>query len=222
MKGRLYLLFSAPVEGAVPTPLPEAIARETIGRSLWNSEEKNYLLQHTAHREVHFALAPNPIEAFLRVYREAAQQPHLIGIANPLAHTAHSASWARRLFDEGLEQVARETPPLHLWTGLLPVQVELSLEGLLAGQSASLWLRTAGYAQFGLPELAHPLQDLRETGWVHSLFELLFDWMYFHRHPLHIGEAIEIPERGRYLIEPFEEGVVALIEWKEEASESVP
>ncbi len=215
-QGELYLLFAEAVEGAVPEPLPPLLAQETIERSLWNAQEKAILRLHVAHWRWTFSLEPDPIEAFLAVYRQAAHLPGLVGIANPVAHTAHTARWVHRMFSDGLEAIARETPPLHLWTGLLPVEVELSLADLLAERTTALWLRTAGYEQFGVPNLAHPLKDLRETGWVHSLFELLFDWMYFQKRALEAGDAIEVPERGRYLIESFAPGVLALIEWKGE------
>lgn len=215
-EAELYLLFSEPIPGAVPSPLPEAIRRETIERSLWSPEEKAILRAHAAHYLMRFSLRSDPIEAFLTAYREAIRWPALVGIANPIAHTAHTVRWAQKIFSEGLEGIARETPPLHLWTGLLPVSVEIGLADLLAQRTATLWLRTAGYEQFGLPNLAHPLEDLRETGWVHSLFELLFDWMYFQKRPLQVGNAIEVPERGRYVVETFAPGVLALVEWQGE------
>lgn len=215
-EAELYWLFSEPVAGAIPQPLPEAISRETIECSLWSAEEKALLRAHVAYRLQRFFLMPDPIEAFLEAYREALSWPALIGVANPIAHTAHTVRWVQKIFSDGLEGIARETPPLHLWTGLLPVSVEVSLADLLAQRTESLWLRTAGYEQFGLPNLAHPLQDLRETAWVHSLFELLFDWMYFQQRPLQAGEAIEVPERGRYVVETFAPGILALVEWQEE------
>ncbi|GIV25737.1 MAG: hypothetical protein KatS3mg026_1429 [Bacteroidia bacterium] len=215
MKGHLYFLLKAPLEGAVPTPLPPTLAAETIEASLWSPEEKALLRTHTAYLSWEFPLQPDPIEAFLQAYRKAASLPELVGIANPLASTAHTAKWAQRLFQDGLEAVARHTPPLHLWTGLKPFQVEPTWEALLAGQPTYLWLRTVGYTQFGLPELAHPLQDLRETGWIHSLFELLFDWMYFGGRVLQPGDALEVPERGRYLVKPFGSGLLALLEYRE-------
>lgn len=202
--------------GAIPAPLPPDLARQTIESSLWSPSEKDLLRQHTAYLEVRQTLGTDPIETFLEVYRTVLTVPGIIGIANPIAHTAHHIRWVERLFTDGLEKVARETPPLHLWTGLLPVEVEVSLADLLRERAATLWLRTAGYGQFGLPDLAHPLSDLRETGWVHSLFELLFDWMYFERRPLRAGDAIEVPERGRYFVEGFMPGVLALVEWKAE------
>lgn len=215
MKGHLYFLLSAPLEGAVLTPLPPALAAETIETSLWSAEEKASLRAHTAYLSWEFALEPDPVAAFLQAYRKAVALPGLVGIANPLASTAHTAQWAHRLFQDGLETVARHTPPLHLWTGLKPFQVEPTWEALLAGQPASLWLRTVGYAQFGLPELAHPLEDLRETGWIHSLFELLFDWMYFGGKVLQPGDAIEVPERGRYLVRSFGPELLALLAYRE-------
>ncbi len=215
MKGHLYFLLSKPVEGATPTPLPPAIAAQTIEASLWSPEEKAHLRTHTAYLSWTFSLEPDPIEAFLEAYRAATRFPALVGIANPRAYTAHTARWAHRLFEDGLEAVARQTPPLHLWTGLQPFQVEPTWEALLAGQLTALWLRTVGYSQFGLPELAHPLNDLRETGWIHSLFELLFDWMYFGGKVLQPGDAIEVPERGRYLIKPFSPELLALLEYRE-------
>ncbi|MCX7607381.1 MAG: hypothetical protein N2170_08990 [Bacteroidia bacterium] len=215
-EGVLFFLFERGPAEATPAPLPHSLIRETIERSLWSAEEKRLLRSHTSYLERRFSLQPDPVESFLAIYEEAARIPGLVGIANPVAHTAHTAKWVHKLFADGLQQVARETPPLHLWTGLFPVSVEPSLADLLAERSASLWLRTAGYEQFGLPNLAHPLQDIRETGWIHSLFELLFDWMYFQKRPLQPGEAIEVPERGRYTLQSFDEGVVALIEWNEQ------
>lgn len=212
----LYFLLDHPVEGALPTPLPEGLFRQTIESSFWSEEEKKSLRQHLAYMPYEFAIGADPIDSFLRAYRAATAVPHIIGIANPSAYTAHHIRWAKRLFEDGLESVARETPPLHLWTGLVPVEVEISLADLLRERTTALWLRTAGYELFGLPNLAHPIADVRETGWVHSLFELLFDWMYFEKRLLAPGDAIEVPERGRYLIEDFMPGVLALVEWKDE------
>lgn len=212
----LYFLLEHPVEKAMPEPLPEALQQKTIETSFWAEEEKQILRRHVAYMPYEIPPGADSIERFLQAYRFAVQIPHIIGIANPIAHTAHHIRWARRLFEEGLESVARETPPLHLWTGLVPVEVEVSLADLLRERTTALWLRTAGYEQFGLPNLAHPIADVRETGWVHSLFELLFDWMYFDGRPLQTGDAIEVPERGRYFIEDFMPGVLALVEWKDD------
>lgn len=212
---RLFFLLEQPLSQAVPAPLPPDLSRQTIESSLWSASEKDRLRQHAAYLEVRQPIGNDPIDTFLRMYREALAVPGIIGIANPLAHTAHHICWVERLFADGLDRVARETPPLHLWTGLLPVEVEVSLADLLRERTASLWLRTVGYGQFGLPDLAHPLADLRETAWVHSLFELLFDWMYF-RHPLRAGDAIEVPERGHYFVEELMPEVLALLEWKAE------
>lgn len=213
----LYVLLEKPIEGATVGQLPEAVMRETIGRSLWSAEEKARLYAHRAYAEWLFSLEPDPIEAFLQAYQAIVALPKVVGIANPVAQTAHTIEWTQKIFADGLVATARETPPLHLWTGLVPVQVEPSLSDLLAERTHTLWLRTAGYEQFGLPNLAHPLADLRETGWIHSLFEMLFDWMYFERRILQPGEAIEVPERGRYLIEAFVPGVLALTEWHDAA-----
>ncbi|MEN3041144.1 MAG: hypothetical protein ABDH66_06370 [Bacteroidia bacterium] len=212
----LYFLLSKPTSEAVDAPLPPDLMRQTIEASLWSPDEKAKLRSHSAYIEKHFPITDDPIETFLAAYREALQIPEILGIANPTAHTAHHIRWAEKIFADGLEEIARRTPPLHLWTGLIPVEVEPSLADLLQERHTILWLRTAGYEQFDLPNLAHPLADLREVGWIHSLFELLFDWMYFERRPLQVGDAIEVPERGRYLIETFMPGTLALIEWKEE------
>lgn len=211
---RLYFLLEEPIPKAEPTPLPLDLQRQTIETSFWSENEKALLRQHQAHLLYETPIDGDPIETFLRAYRAAAETPHAIGIANPISHTAHHIRWAQRIFADGLESTARETPPLHLWTGLIPVEVEVSLADLLQERTTALWLRTAGYELFGLPNLAHPIADVRETGWVHSLFELLFDWMYFDGRPLEVGDAIEVPERGRYLIEDFMPSVLALIEWK--------
>ncbi|MCS6895596.1 MAG: hypothetical protein NZZ60_05545 [Bacteroidia bacterium] len=211
----LYFLLNEPVDGAVAMPLPPEVMRQTIEASLWSSEEKDKLRQHAAYIEQRFPVIADPISAFLEIYQEALKTPQILGIANPIAHTAHHIRWVEKIFSEGLEKVARETPPLHLWTGLVPVEVEVSLAELLRERRTALWVRTAGYEQFSLPNLAHPIADLREVGWVHSLFELLFDWMYFEQRPLRPGDAIEVPERGRYTIEDFMPGTLALIEWRE-------
>ncbi|MCX8113102.1 MAG: hypothetical protein N3E49_07935 [Bacteroidia bacterium] len=212
----LYFILEHPVDEAIPSPLPPELALQTIETSFWSEEEKELLRRHTAYLERSFPIEANPIETFLQAYRIASTFSHILGIANPVARTAHHIRWAQRIFSDGLETIARQTPPLHLWTGLVPVEVELSLTDLLRDRTTSLWLRTAGYEQFGLPNLAHPIADLRETGWVHSLFELLFDWMYFEGRPLQAGDAIEVPERGRYMLEGFMPGVLALMEWREE------
>ncbi|MCS7153068.1 MAG: hypothetical protein N2253_02125 [Bacteroidia bacterium] len=212
----LYFLLEKPIAGAEPSPLPAELAGQSIEASLWSKEEKEKLRQHTAYLRRTFPVEKDAVETFLQAYRTAIQVPHIIGIANPTARTAHHIRWAEKIFSDGLEDIARQTPPLHLWTGLVPVEVELSLTDLLRDRLSTLWLRTAGYEQFSLPNLAHPIKDLRETGWVHSLFEILFDWMYHEKRAFAAGDAIEIPERGRYLVEDFMPGVLALIEWREE------
>jgi hypothetical protein len=202
----------------VPMPLPEDIAAATIEVCLWNAQEKETLRKHFAYAHYRFPLGMHPVADFLAAYRLFAQIPQLVGIANPRAATAHTAVWIQRLFEEDLAPVALECPPLHLWTGLLPVRAEPSWETFLEGQVTELWLRTVGYGQFGLPDLAHPLQDLRETAWIHSLFEGLFDWMYFEKRILKPGMGLEVPERGRFWVKTFSEsGVLALWPYEDEA-----
>lgn len=215
-KIELYLLLEKPIPNAEPSPLPTDLAKQTIEASFWSEEEKEKLRRHAAYLIKAFPIQKDAVETFLEAYRAVVQIPHVIGIANPIARTAHHIHWAKKIFSDGLEDIARQTPPLHLWTGLVPVEVELSLTDLLRDRLSTLWLRTAGYEQFSLPNLAHPIKDLRETGWVHSLFEILFDWMYHEKRALIPGDAIEIPQRGRYLVDDFMPGVLALIEWKEE------
>ncbi|MCS7162295.1 MAG: hypothetical protein NZ958_03045 [Bacteroidia bacterium] len=214
-EAQLYLLLAEPIAGAVPEPLPPHLAVQTIERSLWSAEEKSLLKRHKAHTLWTFSLNTDPVRAFIEAYKYLQDLPHLVGVANPIACTAHHARWIRKIFADGLEAVALRTPPLHLWTGLVLVEMELSLSSLLEGKTAALWLRTAGYEQFGLPNLAHPLQDPREIGWIHSLFEVLFDWMYFEGRALQVGDRLEVPERGRYEVGTFLPGVLALIEWAE-------
>ncbi|MCS7188856.1 MAG: hypothetical protein RMJ66_03770 [Bacteroidia bacterium] len=219
-EGLLYLLLKEPIENAILSPLPLDIQRNTIERSLWEASEKALLRQHYAYMEWRFSLYPDPVEAFIKTYEYLKDMPQLVGIANPLGCTAHTSQWIDKIFRDGLVEVARKTPPIHLWTGLIPVSVEPSLETLLSGYTPS-WIRTIGYEQFGLPDLAHPLKDTREIGWIHSLFEVLFDWMYENRRRLRANEAIEVPERGRYVLREFEGEVLALIEWQEKNGETV-
>lgn len=227
VRAELYLLLEVPQEipGAEvwDIPLPEEIAARTIGVSLWSAEEKNQLRRHRAHACYTFALGADPVADFIEAYRHLLGISGLVGVANPEGATAHTATWIRRIFQDGLEEVARSCPPLHLWTGLVPLQVETSWEALLEGQAAPLWLRTVGYRQFGVPDLAHPLYDLRETGWIHSIFEGLFDWMYYERRKLEPGMGIEIPERGRFRVAAFEiPGVLALWPYAESDPLSSP
>ncbi len=223
VRAELYLLLEAPQE--IPeaevwaTPLPGEIASLTIEASLWSAEEKDRLRAHRAYAHYTFPLGADPVADFIEAYRRLLGISGLVGVANPEAATAHTAIWIRRLFEDGLEEVARSCPPLHLWTGLVPLQVETSWEALLEGQTAPLWLRTVGYQQFGLPDLAHPLQDLRETGWIHSIFEGLFDWMYYEKGRLEPGMGIEIPERGRFRVAAFGmPGILALWPYAESDS----
>ncbi|MCS7297445.1 MAG: hypothetical protein RMK19_01895 [Bacteroidia bacterium] len=211
----LYFLLETPIPGSVPQPLPPEVRRQTIDSSLWSQEEKASLLQHRAYLIQRFPIKDDVPKTFIEIYRQAVTIPSVIGIANPIARTAHHIRWAQKIFTDGLESIALKTPPLHLWTGLGLIQVELSLNDLLQGRTAQTWLRTHGYEQFALPNLAHPLQEIREVGWIHSLFEVLFDWMYFEKRILRGGEAIEVPERGRYLVQDLGESLLALIEWKE-------
>jgi len=207
VRAELYLLLEAPRE--IPglevwaTPLPGEIASLTIEASLWSAEEKDRLRSHRAYARYTFSPGRDPVADFIEAYRWLLGISGLVGVANPEGATAHTAIWIRRIFEDGLEEVARRCPPLHLWTGLVPLQVETSWEALLEGQTAPLWLRTVGYRQFGVPDLAHPLQDLRETGWIHSIFEGLFDWMYYEKGRLEPGMGIEIPERGRFRVAVF-------------------
>ncbi len=224
LKAELYLLLEGPWQGKEmkvwDSPLPEEIASRTIETSLWSAEEKTRLRAHRAYACYSFDLGADPVADFIAAYRRLLEVPGLVGVANPEGATAHTALWIRRLFEDGLEAIARECPPLHLWTGLIPVQVETSWEALLQGQVSSLWLRTVGYRQFGLPDLAHPMSDLRETGWIHSIFEGLFDWMYHEKRVLMPGEGIEVPERGRFRVAAFGvPGVLAL--WPYAESDSI-
>jgi len=223
LEAELYLLLERPraLEGieVIEGPLPEEIVRSTIELSLWSAEEKAKLIQHKAHGYYSFRLGADPVEDFVEAYRWLSEVEGLLGVANPNGATAHSAVWVKRLFEDGLDEVARQCPPLHLWTGLVPVQVEPSWEALINGQSTSLWLRTVGYGQFGLPDLAHPMSDLREVGWIHATFEGLFDWMYYEKVVLAPGMGIEVPERGRFIVEAFGvPGVLALWPYAESDS----
>ncbi|MCS6790606.1 MAG: hypothetical protein NZ580_06465 [Bacteroidia bacterium] len=209
---QLYFLLAYPIEGAIPAPLPKPLASQTIESSLWNQEEKALLRQHSAYFIEEVALEPDPIEAMLTAYRRILEVPAIVGIANPWARTAHHARWAAKIFLEGLEATARQVPPLHLWTGLLPFTVEPALADLAQGVSTFAWLRTYGYGQFGLPELAHPFSQPNEAGWIHSLFEVLFDWMYFGGRILAPGDPIEVPERGRYWVQALAPDLLALYE----------
>jgi hypothetical protein len=223
VKAVLYLLLERPqaIPGieVIDEPLPDEIVRSTIDVSLWSAAEKAKLMEHKAYAYYSFRLGADPVGDFLEAYRWLSGVEGLIGIANPNGATAHSAVWVRRLFEDGLDEVARQCPPLHLWTGLVPVQVEPSWEALIAGQVASLWLRTVGYGQFGLPDLAHPMNDLREAGWIHATFEGLFDWMYYEKVVLTPGMGIEVPERGRFVVGEFGvPGVLALSPYAESDS----
>lgn len=221
-RARLYLLFEVPWEGGdlfiVPESLPQEIAADTIELSLWSASEKAILRSHRAYAVYEFALQPQPVAAFLEAYRYLATLSGLVGVANPHAATAHTAKWIHRLFADQLEAVALETPPLHLWTGLLPLQVEVNLAKLWGGHADLLWLRTVGYDQFGLPDLAHPLRDLREVGWVHSIFELVFDWAYHAKAALVPGIGLEVPERGRFLVDWLMPGVLGLWPYEEDTT----
>jgi len=224
VEAELYLLLEAPQElswaEVWASPLPREIAQMTIEASLWSAEEKARLRSHWAHARYGFSLGADPVADFIEAYRKLLEVPGLVGVANPEGATAHTAVWIRRLFEDGLEEVARACPPLHLWTGLVPVQTESSWEALLEGRTEPLWLRTVGYRQFGVPDLAHPMRDLRETGWIHSIFEGLFDWMYYERGILEPGVGIEIPARGRFRVAAFGvPGVLAL--WPYEESDSL-
>ncbi len=223
VKAELYLLLEEPrviagvevIEGS----LPEEISRSTIDVSLWSAEEKTKLMEHRAYGYYSFRLGADPVGDFIEAYRWLLDVEGLIGVVNPLGATAHAALWIRRLFEDDLAEVARQCPPLHLWTGLVPVQVEPSWEGLIVGQVAPLWLRTVGYGQFGLPDLAHPMHDLREAGWIHATFEGLFDWMYYEKVVLAPGMGIEVPERGRFVVGEFGvPGVLALSPYEESDS----
>ncbi len=221
-RATLYLLLETPADGfglsLVPEPLPKDLAADTIELSLWSAEEKTLLRTHRAYAVYEFALQPAPVVAFLEAYRHLSGLSGLVGVANPHAATAHTAKWIHRLFADGLEAIALETPPLHLWTGLLPLQVEVSLAKLWGGHADFLWLRTVGYAQFGLPDFAHPLKDLREVGWIHSIFELVFDWAYHARATLAPGVGLDVPERGRFLLDWLMPGVLGLWPYEEDAS----
>jgi len=222
-KAELYLLLAEPLpiagvevrEGV----LPEGIASRSIEVSLWSAEEKAKLRAHRAYGYYSFSLGEDPVGDFLEAYRWLAGVEGLVGVANPVGATAHTAVWIRRLFAEGLEEVARACPPLHLWTGLVPLAVETSWEALLEGQVAPLWLRTVGYGQFGLPDLAHPLNDMQETAWIHSLFEGLFDWMYYEKVIPEPGMGLEVPQRGRFKVMALSvPGVLALWPYAESDS----
>ncbi len=121
VKAVLYLLLERPQAIAglevIDEPLPDEIVRSTIDVSLWSAEEKAKLMEHKAYGYYSFRLGADPVGDFLEAYRWLSGVEGLIGIANPNGATAHSAVWVRRLFEDGLDEVARRCPPLAFVDG---------------------------------------------------------------------------------------------------------
>lgn len=167
-------------------PLPETIARCTIGASHWTNETKTMLLSHTCYALCTCVGEAKPIEKLIALYKVALGliNQGAIGIANEQTWSCYPAKVFEMLKKPGTwESLRTEGIPAELVIGFVKTEVE--------GQ---LWFLSKGHFLFGLPELAFKAQNHSQAEDLCNIFKNVFYYLFENGPIIRADDTMEIKD----------------------------
>lgn len=186
---------------AIGQKVPLEVLERTLGPSHWEAAFRQHAQAHTAHLLLQYAgVSTDPVEQFLALYlaMHAVPAAWQVAVLNEPGWSAHPVDFIPELAGEKAD-IARHSPPLIFWTGLLKLQSD-----------DAYWLLTRGFHLFGQPDLAMPADRLEDAAAAQETLHAFFDYLYFEKPDVQAGDFIGLDEHrafelmdGRELVELF-------------------
>ena len=151
-------------------PLPEGVARRTIGVSYWPPAVKSALGWHGSYVSCSAGGEAAPMERAIAAYKVAMAlvAQGASGVVSEQAWTCFPSSVFHTYQDDYVwPRLRDEGVPAEMVTGFLKTRV-----------GDQLWFLSRGYSLFGLPDLAYAAQNHGEAESMRLLFHTLFAYMY--------------------------------------------